>query len=333
MRLPRWKKEQKKRKERKRLFVIRCILLVISIILLIGIGRQVYRSLRKSLWDGENRINFVLVSQPILVVSLAPSEKIINIFSIPDQALIEVIHGYGYYRVKSIFALGEIEGRGGELLVGSLREYLGVLIDAYALNHELRITNYESRIKKFLKECIISLLKGEGETNLTKWDLARLWWQINKVRPNKITLVDLGQTSASREVVLPDGTKAIEINSERIDRLVNQLFKDEKIVQEDLAIAVLNGTTHFGLARKAARLITNIGGQVVEVGNIENLKSQILNLKCEIRSPKRLKNAYTIQKLMRAFDCRWGGEDLADHRAEAILILGEDYWSRLNERR
>jgi len=115
--------------------------------------------------------------------------------------------------------------------------------------------------------------------------------------------------------------------------LVNQLFKDEKIVQEDLAIAVLNGTTHFGLARKAARLITNIGGQVVEVGNIENLKSQILNLKCEIRSPKRLKNAYTIQKLMRAFDCRWGGEDLADHRAEAILILGEDYWSRLNERR
>ena len=300
------------------------LLFFVFLLIFAGLGFNLYRSVTKGLWDGRNRFNLVLIGEQIAVFSLAPGEEAVSFLLIPGTTLVETIRGYGTYRINSVFNLGELDNGGGKLISGTIQDYLGLTIDGYA---RLEDGNIE-----FVQQALVGLLRNKGETNLTSWDLVRLWWQLKKIRPDRIKMVNLGETSACSEVVLADESSAIEIDSERVDRVVSQLFKDQKVRIEDLAVAVLNRTSHQGLAGRAARLITNIGGRVVEVGEAESLSVTKPGEKCEVQSAEKLRNSYTVKKLIRIFDCSWGGEALGGHRAEVILILNEDYWQRLNRK-
>lgn len=302
---------------KKRLF------LVIFLIIAIGLGWKTDRVLSKNVWDGQNRLNLVFRFQGSspLIMSFSPETSTILI--IPANAFIEVTHGYGPYRAESIYQLGELEKKlGGELLAESVQEYLGIPVDGYIINSNVK--TQMSELKEGLMEIFRNSLKGGGKTNLTKWDLLRLWWKIRGVREDKINIIDLKEASASEEIILSDGTKAIKIDPERLERILSQFFVDEKIRQETLTIAVLNGTNHLGLANKGARLIGNMGGRVIGVGDVESSR-------CEARSEKKYKNSYTVKKLIRVFDCEWGGENLENQRADVVLILGEQYWQKLNQ--
>ncbi len=300
--------------------------IIILVALLAVIGTKIYGSFSKSIWDGKSRLNLVLANEKVSIFSLNPSQRTAVFLSIPPQTFVDVIHGYDLYRVETIYKLGELENhRGGELLADSLQENLGIPIDGYA-----SISNIKYQISKNIKTSILDCLKfllRNGQTNLTKWDLLRLWWETRKVRQDKIAVVELQEKNVLKEVVLADGSKGFEIEKEKMDKIVQKIFKDQKFRQEDLPIAVLNSTSYSGLAERGARIIKNIGGRVVQIGNMENGKS-----KCEVKSKKARQKSYTVKKLLKIFNCRWGGEDLADYRAEVVLILAEDYWKKLEEK-
>lgn len=327
MRLPRWKKEQKQRKEKKRFRLARNLFFLICLILLSAIGYQVWGSLRKSLWDGKSRLTLALNSTPILVASFEPSEKTLNFLSIPPNTYIEIIHGYGFYKAESIWRLGELEKCAGELLLGSLQEYLGVPVDGYASASGIRYQVSSDKIKESFLAIIYSLLRGEGETSLTRWDLIRLWWGIKGVRFDKVRLVDLEKTNIVEETILPDGTPALIPDPLRLDQLMVQLFSDRRIKEEGLAIGAYNSTDYPGLAKKVARIINNISGQVIEVGDWE-----VGSGKCEVRGGKQLANTYTGKKLIKIFNCQYGGPEMGESQAEIAIILGQDYWQKLNQR-
>ncbi|HUS60299.1 MAG TPA: LytR C-terminal domain-containing protein [Nevskiaceae bacterium] len=302
--------------------------LLIFLIILIGLVYKAYGFWHQRLWDGQNRLNLVAESHPIFVSSLAPRKEM-TILLIPDDIFVEAIRGFGFYRAKSIYKLGQLEGQGGELLLGSIQEFLGVPLDGHVVMESLKLKADQDgeMVKKLLLSQIWLLLKSKGKTNLSAWDLAVFWWQLKKIRPSKITLVNLGQLGACSETTLADGTRVINVDSERLNQLVNQLFEDEKIRAEDLALSVLNGTGQFGLAKKAARLISNLGGRVVEAGDWQ---STVLN--CQLRGAKSQVKSYTAQKIKKIFGCQWTGDDLAGHRADLVIILGEDYWQKLNKK-
>ena len=301
------------------------------------VGIKVYGSFSRSIWDGKSRLNLVLANEKVSIFSLDPLERTAVFLSIPPQTFIDVIHGYDLYRVETIYKLGQLENhKGGELLAESLQENLGIPIDAYASisNFKFQISNF----KAYILECFKFLL-GNGQTNLTKWDLLRLWWETRRVRQDKIAVVDLQEEAVLKEIVFADGSKGFEIEKEKMEKIAQKIFKDQKLRQEDLPIAILNSTSHSGLAERGARIIKNIGGRVVQIGNTENSKLPALpagrqnsNSKCEVRSKKTHQKSYTVKKLVKIFNCRWGGEDLADYRAEVVLILAEDYWKKLEEK-
>lgn len=270
-------------------------LFFIFLIFLGGMSYKISGLLRRSVWGGQNQLNLVfdpaITGQPVLVAFFNPNEKSLNILSIPTGTLIEAVGGYGPYRVESLFGLGELDGRGGEVLTTSLQEYLGVPIDAYAsMQSAKRKVQSAKEAKDSILGVFSSFLKNEGKTNLTKWDLVRLWWKTNNIPEDKIKIVDLAEQP------------------------INGLAVDEKIRQEDLAIAVLNATDQPGLATKRARLVENIGGRVIGIGDKENEK-------CQIRSEKKFKNSYTVKRLSKIFNCDWGGENLEGQRAEVVLII------------
>ncbi len=278
------------------------IFFLLALLLLLFLGFKFYSWWRRVAWDKEGRINFVIQTKSVLVLSLIFSEDKLLILSIPNGIDVEAIHGYGPYRIESVFKLGELEKRGGEFLQDSIQEFLGLPLDGYLVTDN----DWEFKVEDKKK-----LVGKRQQTNLNHWDLVQLWWQMKKISDSKVTMIELEPGSTSWE----------------IDEIIGQFFQDKKLTSEDLAIAVLNATERSGLAYRGAKLISNIGGRVVEVGGWEENKGN-----CELRGKKKYLKSYTAQKIKKIFDCQWGGEDLADHRADLVVILGEAYWRKLNEK-
>lgn len=300
-------------------------LIVLLIVLFLGIWR-IGGIWRKSVWDGEHQINLIINSQPLTLVSLdSEREKPLSILNIPGNTLIETTHGYGAYRAESICDLGKLEKKqAGKFLAESLQEYLGLPIDGYILLPAIKPATVGD--KQFVMAAIFNLLKNKGESNLAAWELIRLWWQIKSVRQDKTTTADLCGNDTCFKEVLVDGSEVLKLNQEKSDKTVSDLFKDSSIRQEDLAISVLNSTQQPGLANLAARLITNIGGRVVQIGERETARQT-----CLVWADKLKSKSYTVRKLIKVFGCNWSKDGFADQRADVILIVSQDYADKLKK--
>lgn len=286
--------------------------------------------MRKTVWTGKNRLNLVFRVKPLFIASFDPSSESLNILIIPEGTFIEAIHGYGPYRAESLVKLGEMEGYGGDFLAGSLQEYLGLPVDGYVLTGgQSWPTDDAGAAKKLIVWEIVKLLEGRGETNLSAWDLLKLGWQINWLRGNRVNLFNLAEMTVFSEITLPDGSQAAKIDTARLENIISRLFFDEEIRNEGLSIVVLNGTHHVGLASQAAKIISNIGGQVIGLGGFEEA-DHYQEKRCETRSLVKYKESYTVKKLNKIFGCSWGGEERYQQRAEVVLVTGEDYWRHLN---
>lgn len=321
--LSRWKKEQKEKKQKRNFLVVRLWLFVICLLLLGGITFKLFQLVRASLWNGRDRINFVLKGGETILASFEPIQESLSLILIPGQTLLEVCHGYGKYKVEAIPGLEKLEKR-DILSAESIQENLGIPVEGWVgmSNVRCQMSNVKEKI---LCEVGNQILQ-EKSTNFSRWDLLRLWWEIKRVRGGSTEVLDLGKLNVFLEKQLPDGTKVFEIDPARLDPLIQKFLADFSLKKENLSIEILNGTSFAGLAEKGARLLTNIGGEVVAVGN-----SEAGSEKCEVRSFKDKKNSYTVRKIMKVWNCNWQ-EKKEEGRAEITLILGEDYWQKLNQK-
>jgi len=310
---------------------------LIFIVLLLVLVIFGWRFFFQKIWDGKNKINIVFITPRIFIFSLDPSEKKAIVLSFPQKTFLETIHGYGDYPLESIYKLGEQEGyNGGNFLATSLQENLRIPLDGYALISNLKETNLNFKSRDFILESFRDLFLRSNKTNLTKGDVFFLWLKLKKIRQDKITLVDLEKLDITEKIILLDGTESFKFDPQKFKKIAIDIFKDNQIRQENLEIAVLNSTSYSGLATRVADLIENIGGRVVEVGEIKNSKFQSAswrtNSKCKIKSKKEFKKSYTLKKLEKVFGCQWEEEDTGDYRGDLVLILGEDYWKKLKEK-
>lgn len=256
----------------------------------------------------------VVNTDPIVVASLEPGKNL-TILKLPENLFLELSRGFGHYQLGSVYELGELEGRGGELLRETVQEYLGVPVDGY-----MKMPN-----SKQIPNSLLFLLTGRGETNLGRWDLLRAWWEIKKLRSDKMKSIDLQETDILKTLSLPDGSSVLETDFFRLDELVKKYFGDSKIKKEGIKIEVLNATGEQGLAKKMVRLITNMGGEVIAVGNAEK-KQENSNMKCRDKS---IKNTYTVQKLETILSAKAEVEEMAESRADVLILVGEDYWQKM----
>jgi len=291
---------------------------VILLLFIFGLFFYQIKKVRPLLWDGNSRISLVFALEPVVVASLEPG-KDLTVFRLPENLYLRVPHGFGQYQLGSVYELGELEEGGGELLRETVQEYLGVPVDGYI---KIPNTKYQIKNKKTVLNCLILLLPSRGETNLSKWDLLRLWWEIRKLRSDKVKFFDLGETNILTEKSLPDGSLIFETELFRLDELVRNHCIDHKIYEERLAIEVLNATDHSGLANRVARLMTNIGGDIVAVGN-SNDKYQISNIKYQ---KKDLRKSYTVRKLEKILGVKAEVGEMGESRADLLILVGEDYW-------
>jgi len=273
------------------------------------LGYRFYRLQKATVWHGQRQLNLVIQASPVGVVSFQPKNKRLVALLIPDEVYLEAAYGYGTYRAGSIYALGELDQQGGQLLAASIQEYLGLPVDGWLA----AALDWEKEIESLKKT-----LWDSRETNLCRWDTIRLWWFLKTLRPDQLVSISLAQTTAAQPLELADGEKALEIDPQKVDQVISQYFQDEQLVSEGLALAVVNATGQPGLAARGARLIGNAGGRVVDTDDWPNQQ-----VGCEIRGSQEVLAGYTAQRLQRIFDCRLGSDELAGRRADLVVILGD----------
>ncbi len=272
-------------------------------------------------WKGKFNINLVIKAKNISLVSFNPQMSKITLINIPDQTYIEGSHGFGKWQISSIYGLGESQKGlgGGKLLKDTTRSLLGVPIDGYL--------SFSEKYAQMDAKDIISEMRGSPfailgimrylKADLTPLELIKVNMGISSVRFDKVKEVDLENLSDPDKLL--DGTEILIPDIVKIDSVVSELT-DEIIKNEHQTIAIFNSTDKPGLAQKAARIITNMGGDVIITNNSQTklAKTQIIGSKS--KTLDRIKQIFNPSDII---DPRLN--DLASSRAQINIFLGEDY--------
>jgi len=325
------------KKEKKR--ILKKWLAIIGLVFFCGLVVKIGLSYQKRIWQ-RGRLNFVFAGEPILVLSLSPKDKSLTIIKIPANTYLEVTRGYGFYRASAVYPLGELEGRGGQLLAETVQEFLGRPIEGYIrINSKLKAQNSKLNkeeiieLKKeitswgiFLRpRVLIEFLKEDLKTNFCFWDELKIWLNLKKIKPARIELIDLDKAMVLEDFSLPDQEIVKKGDPVLIDNLLKESFFEPEIRKENISIKVLNGTNHSNLAEKAARLVTNLGAKVDKVGDSEEKVTET-----QIKANQQAKKSFTLAKIKEIFAAEVKfSTTLEQDEEEIILIIGEDYYQKL----
>ncbi len=273
------------------------------------------------IWDDGN-INVLLNSQKLSLLSYNPLKNRVVVLNVPDQAYMQVLGGRGGWMASSIYNFGQSENppMGNRMVVFSLSDFLGLPIDGYIMAENKIVEDVRQNPLKVL------FLGSTLQTNLNKSEIYRLLWGVSRARFDKVKEIDLEKYLLDSS--LADGTKALVADPVKLDALYPNFFEDF-IVAERLEIATVNATGYPGLASKAARLIKNIGGNVIITTTSEN-KSKTSFV--EGKDSKTLKLLNQIFNSACLNNPKCDKIDLNDlqiqDRADIVVVLGEDFLSR-----
>lgn len=285
------------------------------------------------LWDGEFNINLLIRINHVSLFSYNPKEEKIVVVEIPDETLLEVPAGYGMWQLWAIYGLGESQKdtSGDRLLTDTLTSLFATPIDGFLDFSLLQPQKSASEIIETLRKNPLSGLNllSSLKTDLTMWELLRLKLGISSVRFDKISKLDLLKLNVLDSGNLPDGTPIFTADPVKLDSVLSDLA-DPTITSEHKSIAVLNATDRPQLAFKWARLITNMGGNVIITANakVRLKKTQVVGEKSS--TLRRLRQIFDLgcQKDPKCDKINSSDEDLGFSRAQINLLLGEDYINR-----
>ena len=339
--MARKKSRSKSKKQRLNTF-LQLILWVFLIVCLVAAflwGIQTYTS---ATWKKQERVNIVINSNPIVVLSLHPAEKRLYVLPIPQNTYVEVSHGYGSYRLGAVYELGSIEKK-DTLFVETVEEFLGIPIDGWitftqAQGRKTELSQEEIQNTMLRFGTLSTFIQSKGftslsslhvMTNLTLFDRVRLWFEVRQLRSDQIRFGSLKDQMIISDLVLADGSIAFSADPSRVEVVVQELFQDEQIRKENLSVRILNGTGKPGLSQRYARFVSNLGAHVVEIGNAE--RSDVEKTYIITTKPK-IKDAYTTERLAKLLNSSIMEEISDKGLSDIVIIIGADYWKRLYEK-
>lgn len=174
-------------------------------------------------------------------------------------------------------------------------KFLGVPIDGFLLCNCLDLNQKPDSM--FLK-AIFNYKKVQ--TNLTIIDLIKLLVFSRTIAPSSIV------------------TKNFEgdLISSELDKVVIELASDELIEKDNQTIQIINGTDVVGLGNRLARLVTNMGGDVIIVATSQSPRkgSKILYID---------QKTYTIERLSKVLGYP-AIKDASNAISDIAIIIGGD---------
>lgn len=327
-----WQEAQSKIRLKKKIKLALVVLSIVILIITVGNSARFISSLFKPFnlnyekksysWDGKFNLYLTIRSgEEVFLLVFNPTDKKVISLEIPPQTLINVPGGFGPWQVRSIYELGEKSSKAGSsLLKSSLSEAFGLPIDGY-----LEISKGASKdaILNFKKNPFYFLSEtAKFKTELTLLELIRLYLFLQQVRSDKFLSYNLLNEGLLEVASLADGTPAY-LPSSILDSFVSDNLSDTNIKNEQMTIAVFNGTSYPGLAQRISRMISNMGGNIIILDNSENKFQYSAVYGAESLTKKRLSQIFNSKYAI--LDQKpVSPAGLPASRAHINILLGED---------
>lgn len=260
---------------------------VIGVFVAVVAGLFLMRAI--TLWNNRSWTyagSFVVIDQDEMKVTSYPySDSSIIDIKLPPDLFIDVPGNYGFYRLKDIPALSNVEKKNDSLFITAVSSLLGLPINTSGKD----VTLADSLLVESKK-------RGAG---------------------NKRTTIDLTKLPIYFEESRPDGTVIQKSDTAKIDYYLGDILWEKKIKDENLAIGVFNASTTIGVAKDITRRLEKIGIRVVEIGNRETPTSS----SCVLAADPEAGNSVTYIRMKTMFNCQIGVNN-EDKRFDITLMVG-----------
>lgn len=279
-------------------------------------------SFQKTSWDGESPFNLLWIEVARIDASSPQTQNISVAAFNPTQGTFTVITlPIDYQNLKDLYGSGELsENRDGIGKVAhEVSRLLGVPIDGYVLVGERSLADlhqifptardfkdYFSLGSIFRLPSVWQVAREDFRTSLSFTEILHAFWYVAQVRSDRVDSISL--------------SSALLDDPPTLDGQLSPLLRDEKLFQEHLRIQVLNGSGKSGQAAQAARIIENLGGEVIRADNFERqdlVRGYLLLDSSGSYTARRLAQIFNV------FDSR-PPRTGAESRADITLVLGAE---------
>lgn len=328
-----WKSLQSKNKLKRKTKLALAVLLILLVLLILS---QIFKftktllspwkisTTRNYSWNGEFNINLLLRAKNISLLSYNPTEGKITMVDIPDQTFLETAHGFGSWQLRSLYDLGENQPSlgGDKLLKDSLSAFFAQPIDGF-LDFTGKYQDQDgAAIFQYLRNNPLPLdLLNNLKTDLTLWELVQLKWGFSAVRFDKIIFINL--VNILQQDHLADGSEILTADPNKLDLALTNL-SDPVIKNEHQTIALLNASQKPLFAQKWARLITNMGGDVIITANASKKEDKTIVVGEKSKTLKRLSQVFNANCYDKCDKIQQADTDLSALRGQIKIKLAPD---------
>lgn len=331
-RLPRWKSEQADRRRKHFGRAIHLFLFLVVSGFLIILFAFFFLSPLLSGFQSFDRFNVVIAGKDFTVISISTLEKTATVIEIPASTLVSFPAFSSRYRIGAIPQLDNAERKNGRLILNGTTMFLGLPIDKWFIIEDEKVSFKSSEdVKRFfsyrnLKKNSERILLQTQLGNLSFLENIQLFQFIQNLRPDKIDFFSLSESSILRDVKFADGSVAKEVDSDALDYFLKESFIEKHFLSEQLMIEVRNATNVSGQAVIVQRLLTNMGGDVINVTKTDDLSEKTMIC---VGSSDLLKS-YTVLRIANIFSSKATLCLEEENRADLTITLGRDYFFRWN---
>jgi len=171
--------------------------------------------------------------------------------------------------------------------------------------------------------------KDAIDTDINDIQLAGFARLAADISPEKISALSLGP--ATTPWMTPQGASVLLPSAEGIERIVQALFSDQQLLEEQAVVEVQNGTGEVGMADSTVKLLTNLGFPQQSLIAAAAPNSEVFP-KTSIVDFSGQKKGYTLQRLAewlkvpaeRVRQATAADEGLRTSGADILVLLGSD---------
>ncbi|MBI4058361.1 hypothetical protein HY408_01205 [Candidatus Gottesmanbacteria bacterium] len=276
------------------------------------------------------RSNILLHSSSLVLISLPQdAEGRVVIVSLPSDAYINVPYGYGKYRIAAVKKLGKLDKK-PELLKDAAEDLFSLPVDGWVDSGDVQITPESSNpeLVLTLKNYFLSSLVPftEVQSNLSSLDRLQVALALWGIKSEKISLFNFSvDSSIMQKSRLPDETEINTVSPEMLYLLLTQEFEDADIRKQGLRVEVNNTTTIPKIGEKFARIVSQVGGNVIGVNN--RLKNET---RCTVEAPESYQKEKLVLFLTQKIGCTLT-RSTGVHSADITIFVGASYAERWRE--
>ena len=241
-----------------------------------------------------------------------------RIIKIPNLVKLNLGYGYGSWPAGSLLGLVEQENK-PELISQAASDLFSAPIEWWLIYQGQGCTDQF----ECWQQTAQSWWKQKGlETNLSRRDFWLIKQRLSDLTSVNFDYIDASQGSWAQPLTEVDGKNMIVFSPEFVAARVSDWFNDPQILQENLAVEVINTTQVNGAGEYWARLLSGLGLRVIRVDSASD--NQARSKQCLIRGKSTWLSSWTVQRLQRIWQCEFVSAELDNPLADLQFRIGPE---------